>query len=127
MNIEELQVYQLSMEIGEKIWTIVYRWNFFEKDTIGKQMVRAADSVATNLSEGFGRFFYKENRQFCYYSRGSLFETKTWLTKAKNRKLILENEYENIISKFEKIGKKLNSYINSIGKKSSVDLMTNDH
>ena len=90
-------------------------------------MVRAADSVATNLSEGFGRFFYKENRQFCYYSRGSLFETKTWLTKAKNRKLILENEYENIISEFEKIGKKLNSYINSIGKKSSVDLMTNDH
>ena len=90
-------------------------------------MVRAADSVAANLSEGFGRFFYKENRQFCYYSRGSLFETKTWLTKAKNRKLILEDEYENIINEFEKIGKKLNSYINSIGKKSSVDLMTNDH
>ena len=90
-------------------------------------MVRAADSVATNLSEGFGRFFYKENRQFCYYSRGSLFETKTWLTKAKNRKLILEDEYENIINEFEKIGKKLNRYINSIGRKSSVDLMTNDH
>ena len=90
-------------------------------------MVRAADSVAANLSEGFGRFFYKENRQFCYYSRGSLFETKTWLTKAKNRKLILEDEYENIINEFEKIGKKLNRYINSIGRKSSVDLMTNDH
>ncbi|MEJ2615094.1 MAG: four helix bundle protein [Ignavibacteriaceae bacterium] len=126
MNIEELQVYQLSMEIGEKIWEIVYRWNFFEKDTIGKQMVRAADSVAANLSEGFGRLSYKENKQFCYYSRGSLFETKTWLTKAKNRKLILEDEYENIMKEFEKVGKKLNSYINSIGRKSSVDLMTID-
>jgi len=56
MKLEELQVYQLSMGIGEKIWSIVIDWSYFEKDTIGKQLVRAADSVAANLSEGFGRF-----------------------------------------------------------------------
>jgi four helix bundle protein len=50
-----------------------------------EQLIKAIDSVAANLSEGFGRYFYKENRQFCYYSRGSLFETKTWLRKAFNR------------------------------------------
>jgi four helix bundle protein len=71
MKLEELQVYQLSMEIGEKIWS------YFEKDTIGKQLVRAADSVAANLSEGFGRFHFKEAKNFSYYSRGSLYETKT--------------------------------------------------
>jgi len=75
MKLEELQVYQLAMEMAEKIWIIVVNWNYFEKDTIGKQFVRAADSIAANLSEGFGRYFYKENKQFCYYSRGSLFET----------------------------------------------------
>ena len=123
MKLEELQVYQLSMELGEKIWEIVIDWDYFLKDTMGKQLVRAADSVAANLSEGFGRFFYKENKQLCYYSRGSLFETKTWLTKAKNRKLISENQFEIFTKDIDLIGKKLNSYIKSIGNQSSIDLL----
>lgn len=73
MMIEELEVYRLAMEMGERVWRIVERWDFFAKDTVGKQWVRTADSVAANLSEGFGRFSFKENRQFGYYSRGSLF------------------------------------------------------
>lgn len=116
MKLEELQVYQLSMEIAERIWNIVINWNYFEKDTIGKQLVKAADSVSANLSEGFGRYFYKENKQFCYYSRESLFETKTWLRKASNRKLIEENEYITFAKDLETIGIKLNNYINTIGK-----------
>ena len=119
MKLEELQVYQLSMEIAENIWTIVIKWNYFEKDTIGKQLVRSADSMAANLSEGFGRFHYKENKQFCYYSRGSLFETKTWLQKAFNRNLIEEEHFNNFKIELESIGVKLNNYINSIGKKGS--------
>ncbi|MCD4769264.1 MAG: four helix bundle protein, partial [Bacteroidales bacterium] len=94
MKLEELQVYQLSMEIGEKVWNIVITWDYFLKDTIGKQMVRAVDSVAANLSEGFGRYHYKESKNFSYYSRGSLYETKTWLTKAYNRNLITEEEFQ---------------------------------
>lgn len=116
MKLEELKVYEMSMEIADKIWDIVIKWNYFEKDTIGKQLVRAVDSVSSNLSEGFGRYFYKENKQFCYYSRGSLFESKTWLRKAFNRNLVEEKEYLYFISDLETIGVKLNNYINSIGK-----------
>jgi len=115
MNLEELQVYQLSMDIGEKIWKIVNKWDYFAKDTIGKQLVRAVDSVSANLSEGFGRYFYKENKQFCYYSRGSLYESKTWLTKANKRLLINDKIYNLLISDINLIGKKLNAYIKSIG------------
>lgn len=122
MKLEELQVYQLAMEMAEEVWQIVIEWNYFERDAIGKQLIKAADSVAANLSEGFGRFFYKENKQFCYYSRGSLFETKTWLTKAKDRKLLKDNSYEKFS---EDIEKKLNSYINLIGKQSFVNLPPN--
>jgi four helix bundle protein len=77
MKLEELHVYSLSMEMAEKIWNIVIGWDFFLKDTIGRQLIRAADSIAANLSEGYGRYHYKENINFSYYSRGSLFETKT--------------------------------------------------
>lgn len=119
MKLEELRVYQFSMSWVEKIWEIVIKWDYFKKDAMGKQLIKAADSVAANLSEGFGRFFYKEERQFCYYSRGSLYETKTWLTKASNRKLITIEEFEKFMNKRDDTGVKLNNYINLIGKKNS--------
>lgn len=109
MKLEELKVYQLSMDIAEKVWNAVFSWDYFVKDTIGKQLIKSVDSVAANLSEGFGRYFYKENRQFCYYSRGSLFETKCWLRKAYNRKLIGENDYLLFASGLETIGNKTNT------------------
>ena len=120
MNIEELQVYNLSMDIAERVWSIIYKWNYFEKDTIGKQLIRAIDSVAANLSEGYGRFHYKENKNFCYYSRGSLYESKTWITKAFNRALISDVTYESLKSDINSIGVKLNNYIKSIGNKNNI-------
>ncbi len=116
LRLEELEVYQLAMKIGEQIWDIVSYWNYFEKDSVGKQLVKAADSVAANLSEGYGRFHYKENRQFCYYSRGSLYETKTWLQKSYTRKLIKTSDYESLQNAVETISLKINNYINSIGR-----------
>lgn len=117
MKLEELRVYQLSMDMGEEIWSIVIKWNYFARDTIGKQLVRAADSISANLSEGFGRYHYREARNFSYYSRGSLYETRTWLTKAHKRNLIDNTDYEKFMINIDNIGIKLNNYINSIGKK----------
>lgn len=118
MNLEDLQIYKTSLKIGEDIWSIVIGWNYFSKDTIGKQLVRSADSIASNIAEGFGRYHFKENKNFNYYARGSLFETKAWLVKANNRKLIDEEIFKNFMSDLEILGKRLNSYINSIGNKS---------
>ncbi|MBE9481850.1 MAG: four helix bundle protein [Bacteroidetes bacterium] len=116
MKLEELQVYQLSMEMGERVWNIVIKWDYFPKDTIGKQLVKAIDSVAANLSEGYGRYHYKEKKNFSYYSRGSLFESKTWLTKAYNRKLLSEDDNKYFELQIKNISVKLNNYIKSIGK-----------
>jgi four helix bundle protein len=117
MKLEDLQVYQLAMDIGERVWKIVLEWNYFARDTVGKQLVKAADSVAANLSEGWGRYHYKENRQFCYYSRGSLQETLTWLRKAQNRVLIDVGIFESLRKDIDITSVKLNNYISSIGKK----------
>ena len=116
MKLEEFKVYALSMDLAERIWNVVNNWDFFTRDTVGKQLVRAADSIAANLSEGYGRYHYKENINFSYYSRGSLFETKTWLTKAFNRNLISQDEYNSFNTEIDIIGIKLNNYINTIGK-----------
>ena len=41
MRLEELRVYQLSMNIAEEIWDITNNWDYFTKDTIGKQLVKS--------------------------------------------------------------------------------------
>ena len=118
MKLEELRVYQISMELGEEVWGIVIKWDYFSKDTIGKQLVSAADSIAANLSEGFGRYHFREAKNFSYYSRGSLYETKTWLTKAKNRDLISEDQFNRFVQIITDLGVKLNNYIHVIGSQS---------
>ena len=115
MELEDLKIYKMAMELGDKCWFVVKEWDHLAKDTIGKQMIRSADSVAANISEGYGRFHYKDSKNFNYYSRGSLYETKTWTTKAFNRELIAKTEYESLIEMMNTLGKMLNAYIKSIG------------
>jgi four helix bundle protein len=114
--LEELKVYQLAIEIGELIFNITVKWDLFNKKSLGDQYLRAADSIALNISEGYGRFHYKENKNFCWYARGSLFEINTANQKAFNHKLITEEEYNNLLCKLKECHLLLNGYIKSIGK-----------
>jgi len=54
---------------------VVLGWNNFARDTVGKQLVRSADSVGANIAEGAGRGRFLDNRRFVRMSRGSLNET----------------------------------------------------
>lgn len=122
--LEELDVYNLSNELADEIWDIVVNWSYLAKDTVGKQIIRFADSISANIAEGYGRYFYKENRQFCFYTRGSILETKTWIKKAKKRNLITEEQYDNLFSKLELIHLKLNAYMKFIGKKYATETLS---
>ncbi|GGC03607.1 four helix bundle protein [Dyadobacter sediminis] len=122
MKLEDLQIYKMAMQLGEEVWSLVEPWSYYVKDTLGKQLVRSADSVAANISEGFGRYHYKENLNFCFYSRGSLRETLTWLTKAKYRNLITLEKFEELSQLCETLSVKLNNYIKTIGKAGKVQL-----
>lgn len=115
LKLEELEVYKVSMEIGEIVWQVVLKWEYFERKTLGAQFVDAADSIALNISEGYGRFHYKENKNFCYYSRGSAKETLTVTEKAKSRNLITEEQYLLLIEKLNLYFRLVFGYINSIG------------
>jgi len=115
-SLEDLEVYQLAEVFGDEIWFIVHEWDYFAKDTVGKQMARSADSISANIAEGYGRYHYKENRNFCYFSRGSIIETKGWLKKSKTRNLITEEQFNALFEKLQTIHLKLNAYLKFIGK-----------
>jgi four helix bundle protein len=114
LKLEELEVYKLSEEIADVVWSICSKWEFFARDTIGKQLVRAADSIGANIAEGYGRFAYKENVHFCYYARGSLMETRHFLRRAKMRKLLTAEQEAKIRKIIQPLGPKLNAYVRSI-------------
>jgi four helix bundle protein len=115
-TLEKLEVYQLAESFSDKIWAIVVEWDYFKKDTIGKQLTRAADSISANIAEGYGRFYYKESKQFYFYSRGSLQETKSWLSKCQRRKIIEENITTELLVEADKILLMLNAFIKFVSK-----------
>ena len=109
-TLEKLEVYNIAEKFSDDIWDIVVKWDYFKKDTIGKQLVRAADSISANIAEGYGRYFYKESKQFYFYSRGSIQETKSWLSKCR-RKLIATKICEPLIELCKKLLLMLNAFI----------------
>lgn len=110
-RLEDLRVYQQAVEIGEQIWTEVVRWNYFDKDVIGKQLAEAADSISANIAESYGRIGTKDVVNFLIYARGSMYETKDRLQKAVRRKLIPIERGEVILKKLETLAPALNAYI----------------
>jgi len=118
-NLEDLEIYRMAENFADTIWTIVTKWDLFVKDTVGKQLVRSADFISANIAEGYGRYDYKERRNFCFFSRGSIMETKGWLKKSKNRELLTTDEFNSLFDTLQTIHLKLNAYIKFIGKTSS--------
>lgn len=115
-DINKLEIYREAMRLGEEVWGVVVTWDFFAKDTVGKQFVRAVDSIAANIAEGYGRHHYKENIHFCQYARGSAEETQTWVEKSANRALIEKTTARQLYRELNTLKKRLNAYIKTIGK-----------
>ena len=113
ISIDDLEVYKLAMDIGEEIWVIVDNWTEFAKKVLGEQFCRAGDSIAANIAEGHGRYHFKEKKNFCFYARGSLLESKTWLRKAYNRKLVDKEVFDKVFEQLSKCHYLLNQYIKS--------------
>lgn len=80
---------------------------------MGYQVIGSADSIAANISEGYGRYTPADRKQFYRYARASLEETKTWLRKALRRKIITKERGEEYGRMPDELGPKLNVFIKS--------------
>ncbi len=114
-DFEDLQVYQLAEKLANEIWQIVKQWDYFTKDTIGKQLVRAANSVCANIAEGRGRYSDRDNQRCVKIARGSLYETVSWLRLAYARQLLANEQVNQFKPIIDELLPKLNAYLNSIG------------
>jgi len=111
---EDLRVLQEAEKIADAVWGIVSEWQQFARETMGGQLVRATDSIGANIAECYGRFHYGEKLNFLYYARGSLFETKYWLNRCAQRKLLTTEVGEQYASHLNSLAQQLNNFANSL-------------
>ena len=110
-KLEDLRVYQEAEAIGDAIWEEIEKWKPYYKDVVGRQLVRAADSIGANIAESYGRTGTKDVVNFLIYARGSMYETKSHLEKATRRRLIATEHGQAIITRLECLAPALNAYI----------------
>ncbi|OQZ00412.1 MAG: hypothetical protein B6D35_06750 [Candidatus Brocadia sp. UTAMX2] len=96
---------------------MVTKWDYFTKDTVGKQFVRAVDSISANIAEGFGRYFKKDKINFYRYGNGSIKESFDWNEKAEVRNLINKDEYQYIFNELQKLPKEINQLVKTTNTK----------
>ena len=120
-SIKELDVYVLAEKLADRIWEDYDEWSLKARSTMGFQMIRAADSIAANLAEGYGRYTPADRKMFYRYARGSFEETKAWLRKAVRRKVIKEPEMIKVYKAVcDELGPKLNAFIRTTNKERAV-------
>lgn len=113
-ELEDLRVLQISEQFSDAVWRMVGVWSEFSRDTVGKQIARAADSIGANIAESYGRFHYGEKINLLYYARGSLYETKYWLNRCRTRKLVDDATADNLITQLVEIARQINSFAKNL-------------
>ncbi|WP_345156277.1 four helix bundle protein [Pontibacter saemangeumensis] len=111
LQLNDIDAYKVSFGLSNYIWLRAERWEHFSRSTVGIQFVKAVDSVSANIAEGFGRYGKKEKIQFFRYARGSVYECLDWNEKCKVRKLLTQEEYDEVFSVLQKMPKMLNALI----------------
>ena len=118
-NFEKLRIFELSEKLADQVWNCVTRWDNLARDTVGKQLVRAADSIGANIAEGSGRGSSQDYRRFLRMARGSLYETLHWLRRAYTRKLITASQTGELRLLVDELSPSLNAYLRSVSKSAS--------
>ncbi|MGR3317269.1 MAG: four helix bundle protein [Candidatus Anammoxibacter sp.] len=111
LELEDLSAYKKVFCLGNYVWDIVVKWDYFAKDAVGKQFVKAVDSISANIAEGFGRYHKKDKIKFYRYSFGSLKESYDWNEKSNARNLLLKEQYSHIFNELKDLPREINHLI----------------
>jgi four helix bundle protein len=109
--LEDKRVYRRAEEIADHVWALVTSWEWFAKKTVGTQLTRAADSIGANVAESAGRFHPGDVRNFLYFARVSLQETRFWLRRAHGRGLIDAHTLASLIAELDQLARESNQCI----------------
>ena len=120
----DLPVYQKCRSFRKNVSQIVKKHFPKSEDYhLKTQALDSSRSITANIAEGFGRFHYQENIQFCRQSRGSLTETMDHLITAFDEEYINTDQLKILNYEYKACLKELNIYIKYL--KSAKEIINN--
>jgi four helix bundle protein len=128
-SFEDLDVWKVGREIRKDLYRLTNQLPKHEQYCLGQQVRTAAVSLTANIAEGYGRFHFKENVQFCRIARGSAYELLDHLLGCKDQGYMDESQHEGLGGKLIRFIQLVNGYIRSIGhagKQKAAHSVTND-
>jgi len=125
LTFEDLEVWKLGRQLRIKFSKLVKTLPESEKFLLTNQLLRASRSVTANIAEGYGRFHFQENIQFCRQSRGSLMELLDHLTVCLDENYINQEHYIQLKNEIFHCIKVLNGYISYLKKAKEGNTMKN--
>lgn len=116
---EDLEVWKKSRDLRIFVKKLTLKFPNEEKYVLGNQVLRSSRSIGNNIAEGYGRYFYQENIQFCRIARGFLEETLDHLIIAFDEGYISTQDLTDFRSLHNDCLKLLNGYISYLKKAKS--------
>ncbi|HEV8084878.1 MAG TPA: four helix bundle protein [Chitinophagaceae bacterium] len=120
----DLPVYKKCRSFRKNVSQIV-KSNFpkSEEYHLKSQVLDSSRSITANIAEGFGRFHYQKNIQFCRQARGSMTETIDHMITAFDEEYIKEEKLKTLNEEYKTCLKELNIYIKYL--KSAKEIINN--
>ena len=118
-SFEDLEVYKLAREFSRKVGKLIQKLPPVEDYNLKGQMRRAKLSVTNNIAEGYGRYHFQENMQYCRQSRGSICELIDDFNECYDNAYIDQGYRDELKSDAYQLMKLLNGYIASIKRQKS--------
>ena len=112
---QDLEVWQVGREIRRRLYLVANKLPEHERYNLASQIRRAAVSLTANVAEGYGRFHFKENIQYCRIARGSAYELIDHLIACQDEAYLEKSEAESLHQELLTFLRLLNGYIRSIG------------
>lgn len=112
---EDLEVWKTGRSLRKKLYAVAKALPPHERYNLASQIRAAAISLTSNIAEGFGRFHYKENIQFCRIARGSACEAIDHLITCRDEEYIPNNTHEDLNRELQTFLRMINGYIKAIG------------
>jgi four helix bundle protein len=118
-SFEELNCWKKAASLRRRVSAIVKTFPVAERHRLGDQMIRSSRSAPAQIAEGFARFHYQDNIQYCRQARGSIFELIDHFITAKEEVYISDDLYNEIRNEIDDCLALLNGYINYLARAKS--------
>ena len=108
-HFQNLVVYQQAKELVKIVYALMKKLPSDERYALCDQLRRSVISIPSNIAEGMGRMAEKEQGHFINIAFGSLMEVLAQIDIAKDLDYITKEEYTQVESLVNEIGKMLSS------------------